>query len=366
MAESLRIWPELDQRVGHSTGFQKCGIVFTNLTDAETEYSVNWLKYIEGMDVEARILTPKEYLELFPGTTLPVKSGLYTPGDAHAEPTKAAPAIALGARAKGAHILTECAVRGLDTAAGRVSGVFTERGRIACSSVVLAGGAWSGYFLGNLDIRLPQLSVLNSVMHTAPLDGPTATVWTRPFAARKREDGGYTIASGDANIADVLPDSFRFLFDYIPVLLHEWKAVKVRFSTRFFEALRFPRHWRMDEETAFEYFRNLDPVPSRKILDKVFAAAGEIMPVFRQARVVKRWGGLIDTVPDAVPVISGIAEVPGLFVATGFSGHGFGIGPAAGRLAANLVTGEKPIVDPTPFRFTRFSDGSKIHIEVGF
>jgi glycine/D-amino acid oxidase-like deaminating enzyme len=56
-----------------------------------------------------------------------------------------------------------------------------------------------------------------------------------------------------------------------------------------------------------------------------------------------------------VPVISPVAAMPGFFVATGFSGHGFGIGPAAGRLAADLITGDSPIVDPTPFRFERFS-----------
>jgi glycine/D-amino acid oxidase-like deaminating enzyme len=63
--------------------------------------------------------------------------------------------------------------------------------------------------------------------------------------------------------------------------------------------------------------------------------------------------------PDAVPVISPVGGLPGFFVATGFSGHGFGIGPGAGRLVADLVTGADPIVDPTPFRLSRFSDGSR-------
>jgi glycine/D-amino acid oxidase-like deaminating enzyme len=62
--------------------------------------------------------------------------------------------------------------------------------------------------------------------------------------------------------------------------------------------------------------------------------------------------------PDAVPVIAPVQALPGFFVATGFSGHGFGIGPAAGRLMADLVAGDTPIVDPRPFRFERFTDGS--------
>jgi len=68
---------------------------------------------------------------------------------------------------------------------------------------------------------------------------------------------------------------------------------------------------------------------------------------------------LIDVMPDVVPVISAVDEVPGLVIATGFSGHGFGIGPGAGRLVADIVMGTSPIVDPTPFRFSRFTDGSR-------
>jgi glycine/D-amino acid oxidase-like deaminating enzyme len=70
--------------------------------------------------------------------------------------------------------------------------------------------------------------------------------------------------------------------------------------------------------------------------------------------VVESWAGLMDVTPDAVPVIDQVGHMPGFFVATGFSGHGFGIGPGAGRLMADLVAGDPPVVDPTPFRLARF------------
>jgi glycine/D-amino acid oxidase-like deaminating enzyme len=66
-----------------------------------------------------------------------------------------------------------------------------------------------------------------------------------------------------------------------------------------------------------------------------------------------------------VPVISEVETIPGLIVATGFSGHGFGIGPAAGRLAGEIATGRPTVVDAKPFRFSRFTDGSPITIEPG-
>jgi glycine/D-amino acid oxidase-like deaminating enzyme len=76
-------------------------------------------------------------------------------------------------------------------------------------------------------------------------------------------------------------------------------------------------------------------------------------------QVAESWAGLIDVTPDAVPVIGEVAGIPGFFLATGFSGHGFGVGPGAGQLVADLVAGDTPIVDPTPFRFSRFAEGQR-------
>ena len=91
------------------------------------------------------------------------------------------------------------------------------------------------------------------------------------------------------------------------------------------------------------------------ILDEGWQNLVAAFPAFGKAGIAERWAGLIDTSPDATPIMSEAGQVPGLFIATGFSGHGFGLGPAAGRLMAELVTGANPCVDPTPFRFDRFT-----------
>ena len=96
------------------------------------------------------------------------------------------------------------------------------------------------------------------------------------------------------------------------------------------------------------------------------ASLEKAFPVFTGAAIAERWAGAIDVTPDAVPVISAVDQLPGFFLASGFSGHGFGLGPGAGRLMADLVNGAPPIVDPTPFRYTRLIDGSKPELIVGF
>ena len=62
------------------------------------------------------------------------------------------------------------------------------------------------------------------------------------------------------------------------------------------------------------------------------------------------WAGYIDSTPDGVPAIGEVESIPGFILAAGFSGHGFGIGPGAGHLIADLITGTSPIVDPRPYR----------------
>jgi glycine/D-amino acid oxidase-like deaminating enzyme len=96
-------------------------------------------------------------------------------------------------------------------------------------------------------------------------------------------------------------------------------------------------------------------MPTRSLLAEGMAHLEAAMPAFRGVAVRERWAGLIDATPDAVPVISPVAAMPGFHIATGFSGHGFGIGPGAGRLMADLVTGDRPIVDPAPFALDRFA-----------
>jgi glycine/D-amino acid oxidase-like deaminating enzyme len=357
--ESLRLWRGMNARINRETGFRQAGIVYLCETEQEVAAQEAWLSEARQYQVDARLLRGSAIDPLVPGASSLFVAGLHTPTDGRAEPSQAAPAIAEAARAAGATVLTECAVRGIDTKAGRVAGVVTEKGRIACDAVLLAGGAWSRLFCGNAGVDLPQLRVLGSVFRTAVLSGgPETAASGSVFAFRKRLDGGYTIARRNANVADITPDSFRLLLQYLPTLKQNYGEVRLRFGRRFFEEWSVRRRWSLDETTPFEAVRVLDPTPKQATLEEARVALSRAFPVFARMQVAESWGGMIDVTPDAVPVIGEVPAMPGFFLATGFSGHGFGIGPGAGRLAADLVAGETPIVDPQPFRFGRFGGRS--------
>ncbi|MGT2428761.1 NAD(P)/FAD-dependent oxidoreductase [Cupriavidus basilensis] len=155
-------------------------------------------------------------------------------------------------------------------------------------------------------------------------------------------------------MADVTPDSIRLLRHFFPAWMAQRQNLNIRFGRRFFEELFTPTRFPLDRPTPFEKIRTLDPGPNT---NSVFAALRQLQrafPVFGGAQVVQAWGGMMDVTPDALPVISAVDSLPGFFIGTGFSGHGFGIGPAAGELLAQLVQGIAPTVGHHAFRLSRF------------
>ncbi len=354
--ESQRLWEQLGSEQGVETGFRRAGIVYVFDTPRMRDSYTAWAEHGRDYQVASQLLSKAELQQKVPGIDPSIDGGLYTPSDARAEPQKAAPALAAMAQRAGVKIITRCAVRGIETAAGKVSGVVTERGPIAANAVLLAGGAWSRLFCGNFGLDLPQLLILGSVSRVGDVEGvPETTVGGSHFAYRKRLDGGYTVAQRSASIAELTPDSFRLFMDFLPAWKSEWRDLRLRAGRRFGQEWRRKRHWSLDETTPFEDVRVLNPTPSAGVVRGGLEHLQRAMPVFRNARITDSWGGMMDVTPDGVPVISAVEQVPGFFLATGFSGHGFGIGPGAGRMAADLIAGDKPILDTTPYRFDRFS-----------
>nr|WP_218572212.1 FAD-binding oxidoreductase [Pseudomonas sp. ALS1131] len=352
---SLRLWDTWQTHLGEDLGFRRSGVLYACENLQQLQQQATWLEAARVHGVQARLLEGADLLRVMPeGAAAGWSGALHTPSDGRAEPHRASAVIARAAQRLGARIVTGCAVRGLDIAAGKVAGLHSEHGRLRCNSVVLAGGAWSTLFCANLGLRLPQLKVVASVLRTAPMaGGPELAVGASRYAFRKRADGGYTIAQRNGNLAPITPDSFRYLGDFLPALSQQFREVRLRLDGRFLEELRQPRRWDMDRESPFERCRVLDPQPSQAILSEARDALAAAFPFFRQMRVAQSWAGVMDVTPDAVPVISPVAKLPGLFLSTGYSGHGFGIAPGAGHLLADLIDGSTPLVDPAPFAYDR-------------
>ncbi|WP_108660748.1 NAD(P)/FAD-dependent oxidoreductase [Acuticoccus kandeliae] len=356
MIESARLWQRLAEESGEDIGFGVNGTTYLALDEAELAERQAWLDSAEGYQLDTKLLSAAETAALLGRDDRRFAGALHTPSDMTAEPRLAVPAFARLAASEGVAVIEGCAVRTVERTGGRLKSVVTERGEIECDAAILAGGAWSRTFLENHGIYIPQLAVRASAFRT----GPTPEIHPGGLGAtgaslRRRPDGGYTVARSNAATFELIPAAFRHFVPFLPVIRKRWKMLKIRGNSEFFGPLGHHR-WTGDQKSPFEEIRVLDPAPDMDLLETVRATAMEFHPGLGPIEIVEAWGGMIDVTPDEVPIIDEAPGIPGLFIATGLSGHGFGLGPGAGMLAAEMASGRTPGVDPSAFRLSRFSN----------
>lgn len=361
MLTARRLWQGLAQDLGDVLGLTTCGVSYLARDEATLARYGEWLTVAQRHGLDSRILDRADLAR-----ALPHKAGwagaLQTPSDMRAEPATAVPAMARLAASEGVAIREHCAVRAVETQAGRICGVVTEDGPVRAERVLLAGGAWSGLFAANAGLHLPQLSVRATVAATEPLPEIWQGAAADPdFAFRRRADGGYTLAPGTGHDFWIGPSAFRHMRAYLPMIRRELSQTRLQGAapTGYPDGWRTPRRWKPGQPTPFEAMRVLDPPPNPRRLKKLqrdFAAA---FPQIGAPALRAAWAGMIDTMPDQVPVLDE-SPIPGLFIATGLSGHGFGIGPGVGHVMSRLIQNRDTGHDLTRFRFSRFSDGSPI------
>ncbi len=362
--ESNRIWRGLAEETGEAgLTFTECGCLHLTDSEAGVKKYEEWMEVARQHQLRTSILTPAELAERFPAIQGKFLAGMYTESDGRGEPFQAVPALARAARRAGARIAENCAVRTLDVEGGRITGVVTEAGRIACAQVVLAGGAWSTHFARNAGITLPQLAVRSTVARTekAP-DDVAPCFWSPGLAMRRRADGGYTVTTGDVAEHYLSPASFRYVTKFRKLLKASAKDVRLHIGAPkgYPGAWSMRRSWSAGDTSPFEEMRVLNPEPNRDVVAKIKKNLPERVPAMKDVAIAESWAGMIDVTPDAVPFIGESHDQPGLYILTGLSGHGFGIGPGVGRVMADIVTGRTVGHDLSRFRTSRFADGTPI------
>ena len=352
---SMQIWDNLSREVADDTGFRRSGLIYATKNQAELDTWAGWIDSARPYQVRHQVLTGAQAKALTPGNEQDWIGGIHAPTDGRAEPALAAPALARAARAAGVAIVQDCAVRGLDISAGQVVGVVTEQGRVRADRVLLAGGAWASMFCRRHGIDLPQAGIRSTVFATTP--GPEVTpggLVTPDFTISRRLDGSYIVAAQNRGALEVTPQGVRYARQFWPTFKTRRKSLKIGLGS---SLLRGPEalagKWELDRPSPFEKHRIYAPKPDASVAAPALAKLKAAYPALAGVGIGGLWAGWIDLTPDSLPVISPVEQLPGFFLSAGFSGHGFGIGPGAGRLAAELVMGGPTSVDPAPFRFSR-------------
>ncbi|WP_229002312.1 MULTISPECIES: FAD-binding oxidoreductase [Rhizobium/Agrobacterium group] len=355
---SLAAWQELSDEIGPDLSFVRKGLMYVTSSEKELAGWEKWVKMAGGYGVQSRMVSSAEIKAAATGSTTQWIGGVHSPTDGFAEPTMACSAIAKAAQRHGATMHQNCAARGIETQAGKIHSVVTEKGSIRTSRVLCAAGAWTSMFFRWHGIIFPQVGVRATAFATKPgakvIEGGFSTP---SFTFRPRAEGGYTVSIRGRAKVELTPQAFRYAQQFMPMFKARWSTSLSlgisRFAVTGPEALA---RWTLNSISPFEKMRVLNPAPDAKTVKLAMDALMESFPELSGIGVSHAWGSWIDSTPDAVATIGPVPQLPGLYVASGFSGHGFGVGPGAGRLAADLITNEDPIVDPTPLRFTRFSE----------
>jgi len=357
--KSLELWDQFAAESGEDTGFKRHGLLYLSDDEAQIAGWAQWREFAKTTGVTTHMLSSREASERGQATGRTWKGGVFSPSDGTADPAKAAPAVAAALIKLGGSVHQNCAARGIEMEGGRLSGVVTEAGTIKTRTAVLAGGAWASSFCNQLGVRFPVATIRQSIVRVSPVEQSLPHAVTSPrVAITRRPDGHYVLAISGRGRADPTPQLLRFAPQFIPMFAKRWRNV----FPGGLEGIRWGHEtrarWKLDAPTPMERARILDPKPDPAGVREIHRRAVDLLPALREARITNTWAGYIDSTPDGVPGIGEIPQVPGFILAAGFSGHGFGIGPGAGHLIADLVSGAKPIFDPAPFDPARFNQSS--------
>jgi glycine/D-amino acid oxidase-like deaminating enzyme len=361
--KSIDLWERFSADSGEQTGFRRCGLFYVSNDEEELATWASWREFAKTVGVTTHMLSAQEATRRAAFTSQSWRGGVFSPSDGIANPGLAAPAVAKALMKLGGTVHQGCAARGIETTGGAVTGVVTERGTIRTPLAIMAGGAWASSFCHQLDVRFPQASVRQSIIAlvTEGVDLPDA-FYSKSFSMTRRGSGCHALAiSGRARV-DPTMQFVRFAREFIPMFLRRWRNL----SPGGLEAIRSGHEtlskWSLDGPTPMEAMRILDPKVDNTAVRLLLKRAASLVPALASAPMAGSWAGYVDSTPDGVPVIGEVPSVPGFILAAGFSGHGFGIGPGAGHLVADIASGAAPIVDARPYALSRFDPGTPLDV----
>ena len=312
--QSFKVFQDFDEIVGGGdVGFVKTGYMVFVPEDAVSGLEHN-IAIQQAVGIDTRIISWEEAHELAPMFQFnDGEAFAWEPESGHADPSGTALAYATRARELGAEVVLESAALDVDVSGGKVVAVTTATERYETDIAVVATGPWSSRFMSRLGFDLPLEATRHEVFL---LRRPMDKLAFHPGGADManltyfRPEGSDLTLVGNGNAEDIAdPDDYN------------------------------PRH-------------NTDH------LQDVWLRLARRLPEIADAELYTGYAGLYTSTPDLHPVVDRVDGIDGLYICTGYSGHGFKLAPAVGIVMAELILdGEARSVDITPLRMSRFQEG---------
>lgn len=314
----LDVFRDFGERVGGECGFVGCGfLILVPAKDAEGLAANVALQ--RGVGIDTRILDPQEIREVLPGVEASdLVAAAWEPDAGYADPHLTTSGLADAAKRLGARFRFNTEVTGIRFTGARIEGVETAAGFVPAGAVVNCAGPWGARVASLAGLEVPVEACRAQV-----------SVYGRPEGHR----GPHPVVLDFAHASYFRPETGDLM---LVGLIDPSEA----------EDVVDPDHYPEHTDRGFD--------------EMVGERWARRFPAAEAAELRRGYAGLYEITPDWHPIMDEVPEGSGHFLCTGFSGHGFKLAPAVGLMTAQMVLGELPLFDPSPFRLSRFAEGDPV------
>lgn len=306
---NLECFPHLHEDLGNDFDFEfaQWGYLWVAYTDTSMEQLAKNVTLQKGLDIPSEMLSPDEMKKRWPYLNVDrMKGAAFCAQDGHINPHTLTMAYGKAAEKLGATVRTFSPVESLIAENGKITGVRANGEIWSAPRVVLTAGPWSAPLAATVGVGLPVTPERHNLLVTEqiePFRCPMTLCLDDGAYFKQVPNGSFFLGRDDAD---------------------EPKTTECGNSANFLEGV------------------------TRSVLQRI--------PALKGVRVVHQWSGPYDITPDHQAIIDW-TPVEGLWVNCGWSGHGLQFGPSGGRLAKEMLMGEKTFVDIHRFRLSRFEEG---------
>lgn len=303
------MWPTLSEELGVDVEYYQKGNLRLGKTEAHLKKLNTLATNAQNLGLDVKMIDGKEVKEICPYLSDEIVGASWCPTDGHANPLLATLGYYKRSLELGVRYYTGAEVEKLQKVKGKVRKVMLKSGEVfEGETIVVAAGYESRYIARTVGIDVPM---------------------TRYFE--------------EALVTEMQPRMFDIMLGTADADFYGHQAKHGSFV--------------FGSESGLEEATDMSPEELRTSSLTLSAGCRAIMgyiPLLKDAKIVRTWGGWLDMCYDGVPVISKVDEVPGLILACGFTGHGFGSAPSVGLMLAQMVLGEETLVDISALRYDRF------------
>ena len=303
------MWPHLSEELGVNVEYYQRGNLRLGKTETHLKKLEKLASNARSLGLDMNVVDGKTVKEICPYLSDDIIGASWCPTDGHANPMMTTLAYYKRSTEMGVRYFTEAKAKELRKIKGKIRKVVLESGEIfEAETVIVAAGYESRYITRTVGIDVPM---------------------TRYFE--------------EALVTEMQPHMFDIMLGTADADFYGHQAQHGSFV--------------FGSESGLEEATDMSPNDLKTNSLTVSAGCRAIMgyiPLLADAKIVRTWGGWLDNCYDGVPVISKVDEVPGLIIACGFTGHGFGTAPSVGLMLSQMVVGEDTVVDISALRYDRF------------